>query len=136
MQSATDRPWHPAPAALQLPDNQVHVWRAGLDVSTASRDLLHQVLSSDEQERAARFHFEKDRHHYAAARGLLRTILGRYLALPPAQLQFSYNAFGKPALAPGISPIPLRFNLAHSHGLALFAFNRSREIGIDLELIR
>jgi 4'-phosphopantetheinyl transferase len=31
---------------------------------------------------------------------------------------------------------PVHFNLSHSHGLAVYAFARNRELGIDLELIR
>jgi len=129
-------PWVPPPDDLKLPDEEVHVWRAGLDLPTAQLERLHRVLSPDEQEKAARFHFEKDRQHFTAARGFLRMILGRYLGSDPGELRFSYNSYGKPSLAAEFSNPPLRFNLAHSHGLALFAFNRGRELGIDLESIR
>jgi 4'-phosphopantetheinyl transferase len=128
--------WLPASADLQLQDDEVHVWRAWLDLPTARLEQLHRILSEDEKAKAARFYFSKDRDHYTAARGFLRTLLGRYLAVEPAQIQFSYNQYGKPDLAPGARQTPVRFNLAHSHGLALFAFNRSREIGIDLEWMR
>ena len=70
------------------------------------------------------------------ARGTLRTILGRYLALAPAHLRFSYNAFGKPELSIASGQKPLRFNLAHSHGRALLGVARGRDIGVDLEWIR
>ena len=30
----------------------------------------------------------------------------------------------------------IRFNLSHSHGTALYAVTRGREIGVDLEFIR
>ncbi|HTS12529.1 MAG TPA: 4'-phosphopantetheinyl transferase superfamily protein [Candidatus Limnocylindrales bacterium] len=33
-------------------------------------------------------------------------------------------------------PHPLCFNLSHSHGLALVAICREREVGVDVELIR
>jgi 4'-phosphopantetheinyl transferase len=129
-------PWLPSPDDLQLPDEEVHVWRARLDLPAAELEQLHRVLSPDEQQKAARFHFEKDRQHYTVGRGFLRTILGRYLTLGPGDLRFSYNSFGKPNLAWNCGNPPLRFNLAHSHGMALFAFNRRRELGIDLESIR
>src|ERR1043166_1017688 len=128
--------WVPPPDDLKLPDEEVHVWRAGLDLPPAQLERLHRVLSPDEQEKAAWFHFEKDRQHFTAARGFLRMILGRYLGSDPGELRFSYNSYGKPSLAAEFSTPPLRFNLAHSHGLALFAFNCGRELGIDLESIR
>ena len=132
---ATLNSWLPAPAGLELPQDEVHVWRAGLDLSAERLEQLHQLLSADEQQRVARFYFEKDRRHYAAARGFLRTILARYLRLEPAHLRFSYNTFGKPEVAAGLSDNSVRLNLAHSHGLALFAVTRTREIGVDLEQV-
>src|SRR5207245_9098248 len=77
-----------------------------------------------------------DRHHYIAVRELLRSILCKYLAKEPGQLRFSYNPYGKPELASPADSGALRFNLAHSRGLALYAFTRRRQIGIDVEMIR
>lgn len=94
------------------------------------------VLSADERERAARFHFLKDREHFIAARGLLRLLLSRYLDLPPQQLSFSYSPYGKPALAGERDCTSLRFNVSHSHGVALYAFTLEREVGVDVEYIR
>jgi 4'-phosphopantetheinyl transferase len=97
---------------------------------------LHHLLSSDEIARAERFHFARDRTSFITARGLLRTLLGRYLSLPPGQVRFQYYPHGKPALDPDIANADLRFNLAHSHGLAVYAFGRGRELGVDVEQIR
>jgi 4'-phosphopantetheinyl transferase len=76
--------------------------------------------------------FEKDRRRFIVARGTLRMILGRYLNLAPKELQFEYLARGKPVLCAGA----LRFNLSHSHEMALYAITRSLEVGIDIEYIR
>jgi 4'-phosphopantetheinyl transferase len=51
-------------------------------------------------------------------------------------VHLAYNAYGKPELAPDSNAPPLRFNLSHSHELALFGFAYGREIGIDIEYIR
>lgn len=116
--------------------NEVHVWRAVLDVSTAELERLARLLSSDEQARARRFRFQKDQEHFIAARGILREILSRYLDRDAAQLLFDYGPFGKPGLAPGSGADGLCFSLSHSQGLALFAVTRDREIGVDLEQIQ
>jgi len=128
--------WRTAPAPLLLHPREVHVWRAGLDLNPEALGPLQQTLSSDEQARAARFHFPADRSRYAAARGILRTLMARYLGTSAERLQFIYNAHGKPILAPGGGTGDLRFNLSHSRGLALFAFAAERDVGIDLEYIR
>ena len=99
------------------------------------QSFLH-TLAADEQARAERFHFERDREHFIVARGVLRAILGRYLNRAPERLSFCYGAHGKPALAGEAGADAIRFNVSHSHGVALYAVTRGREVGIDLERIR
>ena len=118
---------------LELGADEVHVWLAVLDDYRA--DSLKLLLAEDELSRAARFHFDKDRNHYTVARGLLRKLLAAYLGVGAGELRFSYAEKGKPALEKSQQG-SLNFNLAHSHGLAIYAFTREREVGVDLEFIR
>ena len=125
-----------APLSLPLEDNGVHVWCASLKQTAAELEHLHRVLSREEIERANRFHFARDRNHFIAARGLLRTTLGRYLEADSAELRFCYSPNGKPDLAPEFALGDLRFNLSHSGEIVLFAITRGRRIGVDVEKIR
>lgn len=127
--------WPDAPDALPAPDGEVHLWRAALDAAPARGAGLERFLSQDETERAARFHFAPDRGRFVAARALLRTLLGRYLGRAPGEIRFGYGPNGKPFVAGDDAAAGLRFNLSHSHGLALCAVTRGREIGVDLEWI-
>jgi 4'-phosphopantetheinyl transferase len=129
-------PWRSPPDSLKLETDEVHVWRASLNCTEAQVEILKHTLSADELKRARRYHFQKDREHFIVARGLLRTILGRYLDEEPSQLRFRYGPHGKPALSRVFGKETLSFNLSHSHGLALFAVSRGRELGIDLEYIQ
>ena len=124
--------WREPPGTLRLSDDEVHVWRISLDTPPAILESLWVTLSLDEQERANRYRFTRHRQAFIARRGRLRNLLGRYLDYDPASLQFSYNPFGKPALQPGIAG-HLCFNLSHSQDLALFAFARQTDIGVDIE---
>src|SRR6266699_935579 len=136
--------WPSPPDQLSLTAKDVHIWRASLELPAAIVQTLRRLLSADEQDRADRFYFEKDRRHFTVARGFLRKLLGRYLAIAPAELRFTYAEHGKPQLASGLKSDfkpgleselarQLRFNLAHSGGLALYAFTSIGQIGIDLE---
>ena len=129
-------PWHIPSATLVLGRDEVHVWRATLHHTPAQVRNFRESLAADEQARAAQFYFEKDRNHFIVARGVLRAILGRYLNRPPECLSFCYSSYGKPALAGEPDLNAIRFNLSHSHGVALYAVTRGRELGIDLERIR
>jgi len=114
----------------------VHVWCAALDVPESQVRSLWDTLTADERQRAERYIFEKDRTHFVVARGLLRVLLGRYLRQDPPHLRFTYGPHGKPALATDTGRATLCFNVSHSHGLALYAVTRSREVGVDVERIR
>lgn len=121
--------------SLVLPHNEIHVWRASLDQNLVHLQHLVKNLSEDELDRANRFHFEKDRNRFIIGRGILRNILSSYLDIEPHQLEFCYGSRGKPALKTPDRNDWLHFNLSHSQGLALYAFARDRQIGIDLEHI-
>jgi 4'-phosphopantetheinyl transferase len=63
---------------------------------------------------------------------MTKAILSGYLNVRAEEVQFRYNAYGKPAIF-DVGPIDLRFNLSHSHGYALLAVTRGREVGADVE---
>ena len=125
--------WSAPPAALALGHGQVHVWRASLDRLGSRAEELQSLLDADERERATRFRFEQDRLRFIVARGVLRMLLGRYLARHPSELTFVYSPLGKPSLPPDLRARLLRFNLSHSNEFALFAFTFEGEVGIDIE---
>ncbi|HYX13781.1 MAG TPA: 4'-phosphopantetheinyl transferase HetI [Nostoc sp.] len=128
--------WLPAPIDFTLLPDEIHVWRIELDQPELQLQNLAATLSSDETARAERFYFQEHRQRFIAGRGILRTILGRYLGIQPSQVQFNYQQRGKPVLADTFADSGLAFNLSHSQGLGLFAVNCTRPIGVDLEYIR
>jgi 4'-phosphopantetheinyl transferase len=127
--------WKLPPPAAALAGDEVHVWRARLDAPPESVRRLFDLLAPDERERAARFHFQRDRDRFTIARALLRGILGGYLNSGPERLRFEYGAQGKPSLAAEHNPVGLRFNVSHSEGVALFAAALGREVGVDVERV-
>ncbi len=134
--SGSQQTWTPPPKSPSLAENEVHVWLASLEQPSAVMLQLRQTLSPDELLRAGKFHFDKDRHHFIVARGVLRTLLGRYLQVQPTRLRFSYNANGKPSLDNPLPGRTLYFNLSHSRNLALLAFSYVGSVGVDIEYMR
>jgi len=105
----------------------------------ADRELIDDYalsLSPSETARASRFVFERDRRSFILCRGMLRAQLGTYLSVPRHTIEISTGPRGKPMLTGPLRKSDLRFNLSHSHGLAIFAFSRGKEVGVDAELIR
>ncbi len=61
------------------------------------------------------------------ARRALLSLLSQETGMPPEDLRFTTGKYGKPELD-GIG-----FSMSHSGGLALIAFARGRQVGIDIE---
>lgn len=117
---------------IELDTNEIHIWDIPLQSACRSA-AIEAVLSPDERYRASRYRLAGPRLQFVTARAKLRQILGQYLEIAPSSLRFSYGAQGKPTLLGATS---LSFNLAHSGQRVLIAVARSRQIGIDLELVR
>ena len=121
---------------VKLQPGEVHVWFARLDRTPERLIRMRTVLNVDETARADRFLMEVHRTRFIAGRAILRDMLAGYLDQRPEAIQFVYNEWGKPALAPEFVTLDVRFNLSHSQGLAMYAFVLERDVGVDIEMIR
>jgi 4'-phosphopantetheinyl transferase len=128
-----NHPWHAPPSVPVLAGGAVHLWRIPLDAQTEPSERHYAVLSKDEQTRAARFHFPKDRRAYVIAHAALRAILGLYTGKDPESLCFALGQYSKPTLMGGSG---LHFNLTHSGQLAVVGLSADRELGVDVEQLR
>ena len=120
--------------SASLETGDVHVWRIDVEVESPRIPLLWSILPEEEHDRANRFYFSRDRDRFVVCHGVLRSLIAEYLNLNPAAVTFQCNLHGKPYLG-GECADALFFNISHSHHLALFAFSRNREIGVDVERI-
>ena len=126
----------PALLSRPLPATDLHMWNVLLETAPQEFAHLYSLLSADEIARAERFYFERDRSRYIIGRGILRTLLGKYLGTEASEIQFNYGPHGKPTLEPVSMGQTLQFNLAHSNDRAIFIFGWDRPVGIDIEHVR
>ena len=122
------------PTVPALNGLELHVWSIPLIVPDDVFSRLQHLLSPDECQRSSRFHFEKDTRRFIVARGSIRSILAAYTNSDARDLRFDYSPQGKPSLAK--PECAVRFNVSHSHNLALLAVAQGREVGIDIEWMR
>jgi len=116
------------PGAVPLADHELHVWAVPLH---GDAETFAASLSPGELQRLERFRFADHRRRFQIGHGALRAILGGYLCVDPADLEFVQGPRGKPYLA-GAGPY---FNLSHSGKLALIGVSRI-EVGLDCEKVR
>ena len=116
----------------QSPSQPLQLWRAFPADLRDARVLAEccALLSEEEQARARRFRFDRDRCSFAAGRALARAALSQAHTLAPREWRLITNAHGKPAAEPDCG---LRFNIANSEDLAVCLLARGAEVGIDAE---
>ena len=109
----------------------IDVWVWPLVADPIELCRLHALLNDDETSRASRFVSRHDRDEFVVAHGRMRQLLGCLMNRDPQNLQFGYNANGKPFIAGGF-----HFNLTHSGSRAALAICATHEVGIDIETPR
>jgi 4'-phosphopantetheinyl transferase len=113
------------------PTDEVHIQPVLLLGSGEAISAYSAVLSAEELQRASRFRFDHLKTRFVLCRGALRMLIGRYLGVAAASVQFQYGSKGKPCI-----DSRLKFNVSHSGDLAVFAFAAELEVGIDIEQAR
>lgn len=96
------------------------MWLANQDQPAERTKGFFQSLSPDEQQRALRFHFERDRVRFTSGRGMLRRCLGAFLGTAADRVRFRYTEYGKPSLSVEFSSARINFNISHSGSNARF----------------
>jgi len=120
--------------AYALSGDDIHLWLLPIPVRhEALRQRVEDLPDKAERTRAARFARADDSLRQLHSRGLLRLLLGHYLAREPETIRFVSNKYGKPALADGDG---LHFNLSHCRDIALIGLTRRGSVGVDIERIR
>ena len=128
--------WIASGAPLSRSVGAVEVVSVPLTAAPAAVGELAQCLSDEERGRASRFAFERDRRRFIVGRAWLRRLLASRLGLQPETVEIAYGPRGKPGLPPHLADSGLRFNVSHSEDVAVYAFTRNHEIGIDVEAVR
>ena len=115
-----------------ISESEVHIWWLSLASDPQDVERSLDLLSEEEQARARRFHFPRDRRRFVRARAFLRTLLGGYIREDPRRVPLLLSASGKPLMA---DRSDLHFNLSHCEDRGVVAI-AGRPVGIDLERLR
>lgn len=129
----SDWQWIPTHQVTPIAPQELHIWR--LPLKQEGANLLWDLLSIDEQQRAQRFVRSQDQDKYVQVRGTLRCLLGQYLQVSGKTLCFDYGDYGKPQLVSSFNSLKLQFNVSHSHELAVIAITQTTAVGIDIEQV-
>ncbi|MBN8249868.1 MAG: 4'-phosphopantetheinyl transferase superfamily protein [Verrucomicrobia bacterium] len=108
----------------------IEVWEVDLASASLPDAGCRALLSSEELERADRFHFHRDRRRFLLRRAALRLWLAARLGVSPATLRFDTGPYGKPRLLEPVSGF--EFNASASGDRALLAAAHG-SVGVDLE---
>lgn len=121
-------------AAIEADD--LEVFAVNLDAPADMRGEFWALLSPAERRNAEKFVYPEHQQRYVVGRGMLRKMLAQRLSIPADEVEFVENEYGKLRLADVHRSPNLNFNVSHSGSLALYAFCRSCDVGVDIELVR
>ena len=120
---------------IPIQHNEIHLWIAHDEriTDTPLLESYYELLSPQELHQFERFRFPAHRHQYLITRALVRCVLSLYFEnVAPYEWQFGKNPYGKPFIQHDL-PIPLRFNISHTHGIVVLALACNSDIGVDVE---
>jgi 4'-phosphopantetheinyl transferase len=117
----------------ELQSNSIHIWYAAIDTNAVEINKYVKLLSQNEVLRASKFKFQIDKDRFIISRAILKHLLGAYLNIKPNDIMFKIGDYGKPYF-PNMEN--LKFNISHSGNMAVFAFVKEVEIGVDIEKVK
>lgn len=101
-----------------------------LNEDECKQDLPELFLTLDARERReVLLRSGVERTRYVLTHGMLRKILGTALHIPPEDIVYVRNSYGKPALKSG----GLNFNMSHSDSLCIIGISYVNSIGVDIQ---
>jgi len=110
--------------------SDTHIFKIGVSSNTSNLSSFTAILNSGEIKRAGRYLHLHDKNRFTISRGATRLILGKYLKVLPAAIEFEIGDNKKPFLRDA----PLFYNVSHSGDRIVLAVSQSA-IGIDTEQI-
>jgi 4'-phosphopantetheinyl transferase len=108
----------------------IDVWSVPLGGPVAREARLIAGCSAAEHERAARMPVARRRRAFLVGRGIVRSILGAYLAIAPAEVEIAHGPHGKPFVDAPHAPA---FSVSHSGDLVVLAATAGVAVGVDIE---
>jgi len=115
---------------------KIHIWSANLDQPEYISQKYYSVLSLQEKAQADKRKIKELRNRFIISKGILRQLLADYLGYETQEIEFEYNGFGKPSISFSSNADDICFNLSHSNHLAVFAFAKNKNIGIDIQQVQ
>lgn len=98
-----------------------------------SEPTIENILSHDEQVRAGKYRFSRDRASFLIGRLLVRLLVSKLIDASPREIEFSYSRFGQPKIVSPSSAAAIQFSIAHSKEIIACAFFAHHRVGVDVE---
>lgn len=109
----------------------VDVWISDCNGLATRKSRFYGLLSPDERARADRYLQPLKKERFVLGRGMLRSVLSKYLDILPENIRFVYGEHGKPELKN--TRKRFYFNLSHSRNIAVLAVTDRSRVGVDVE---
>ena len=124
--------------------NDIHIWKVKISYDLFEKNInngycfinneIKNYITEEEYYLCLKFYKTKDKIRSFISKFLLKKLISNYLNLSPNLIFFRYNEYSKPFIVNNINLLSLQFNISHAGEYIVFAFTKSSNIGIDIEL--
>jgi len=128
MENALPEPGIPVP----ITRDQLHIWSARYSDLDRYFTVLSDLISDQEEARAAGCKKSRDAQDYRLRHGLVRVILGQYTGKEPQELRFIHEDSGKPDLDPAGNIHDIHFSLSRTDEMVCIGISKKNIIGLDV----
>lgn len=117
---------------MVIKEGDLHIWRYTLNEAEYEAEKAAPILSAAERQRCSEYINEKEKIRYTCNHRFVRQVLAQYLAVSPAEVNFSQAPMGKPF----VKDSGLFFNYSYRTTFGLLAVSNRNEVGVDIERIK
>lgn len=114
-------------------DHAIVLYLFSFDSLRYNTQIILSHLMHHEIKKAYSYKTKQLQENYIIARAVIRQILSENISLPPSEIIFTKNAFGKPCISTHQNQNNIYFNISHSKDILCIGVAKVGEIGVDIE---
>lgn len=114
-------------------DKHFDIWKIHIPDHLELLSTSYEGLHEDEKIKYDSYKNQDDQNRYVLSKYFLRELIGKYINIPPSEIEFQYSEFNKPRLKNNTN---FNFNISHSKNYIIIGLGYNWTVGVDIEYMK